>query len=266
MKLHALTLTWNGADKLEKLQPKLLTNFSHLKNIDCEWHIRDNGSKDNTKDVLFKSNNIHLYEVGHNRSSFAKGVNYLFEKANPADNDLILLLNNDVVFGDQSSLLKMYSLMRSTGAAVVGAKLIYTDSHKLQHAGVIFGKQYGGMPWHYRRGEVPDEAASRARYFQAVTAAVCLVKASSFRRIGGMDENFRWAFEDIDMCLSIGEKEKIAYCGDTKIYHEESASLNKNPVNKMFLNHNVQHFKNKWSGKYVMDHQNYLSNTNYNAI
>ena len=52
--------------------------------------------------------------------------------------------------------------------------------------------------------------------------------------------------------------------GGTKIFHEESASLKKNPVNKMFMSPNVKHFKSKWTGKYELDHDKYLNDSSYN--
>jgi len=273
MKLHALTLTWNGEQKLQKLQFSLKRNFVQLKNdMDCIWHIRDNGSKDNTKALLTTylwQSGLNLYEAGHNRDSFATCVNYLFQQANPNDDDLILLLNNDVIFNEEVSLLKMWSLMKKTNAAIVGARLM-DNQNKLQHAGVIFSNQYGKMPWHYRRGEEADPAAHADRSFQAVTAAVCLMKASSFKRVGGMCEDYKWAFEDIDLCLRIGKDEKIVYAGETKITHEESATLKLNPVNKLFMGHNVDCFKKRWwSGAapiYQIDHDLYLKNPKYNVI
>lgn len=276
MRVHALTLNWNGEDKLEKLRDGLCENLSafYMRDGDiAEWHIRDNGSKDNSvkniRNWSCKSDhNVKtvLHQVGHNRDNFAQGMNYLFDQANPADDDLVFFINNDLEFGDSHSLLKMWQLMKKTGAGVVGARLLYTNSDKLAHAGVIFGPRYGNMPFHYRWGEKSDIAAEKNRYFQAVTAACCLVNPTSFRKINGFDENFKWAFDDIDLNLRIGKTEKIVYCGGVKIYHEESASLKKNPVNKLFLNHNVKYFKEKWFGKYELDHEKYLANSKYNEI
>jgi len=126
------------------------------------------------------------------------------------------------------------------------------------------------MPWHYRRHEEADAASYADRYFQAVTAAVCLMKVSSFKRAGGMCEDLNWAFEDIDLCLRIGKDEKIVYAGETKITHEESATLKLNPVNKMFMSHNVGCFKKRWwkngSPLYQIDHDSYIKNPKYNVI
>jgi GT2 family glycosyltransferase len=82
----------------------------------------------------------------------------------------------------------------------------------------------------------------------------------------GMDENYHWAFDDVDLCLSIGvgQNKKVVYCGQTSIFHEESASLKKNPANKLFMRHNTTYFKNKWKGKYTNDQDVFTKNANHN--
>ena len=264
--IHILTLTWNGLDKLKKLKPSLervVIPFGQP----VKWYIRDNGSTDGTVEWLesYRSNWIDMEPmyVDHNRDNFAQCVNSLFNLTTLASDDYILLLNNDIEFADQTSLIRMASLMNDPQVGVVGARLLYSGTNKLQHAGVIFGPKYGNMPFHYRWKEESDEHSERNRYFQAVTAACCLVRARDFVEL---DEKFSWAFEDIDMCLRIGKKKKIAYCGQTKIYHEESASLKKNPVNNLFSNQNVARFKDKWFGKYQLDHDKYLKRQSYRGI
>lgn len=269
MKIFVFILNWNGKEKLVRLKSCLLNGLAAL-NANYQIYIKDNGSTDNSLIELTNWPNTTISEIGHNRDNFAQGMNYLFEKANPSDEDILLLLNNDVVIDDVYSIKKMYDLMLKTNAGIVGARLLYNNTNKLQHAGVIFGSRYGNMPYHLKHGELSDEQSKKDKYFQAVTAAVCLVKASSFRRVGGFDEGYFWAFEDIDLNLKIGQKEKIAYCGNTTIYHEESSSLKLNPVNKMFMQQNVKRFKDKWwehnSPKYKIDHELYLTDFNYNVI
>ena len=266
-KIHILTLSWNGFSKLNTLKPSLFNNLAELKDIESIWYIRDNGSKDESVKLIneWQQNNIKCFDIGHNRDNFSQGVNYLFDKACPDDNDLILLLNNDVEFNDNISLNNMVKLMTPEVGAV-GAKLLYPKSNKLQHAGVIFSEQYGFMPYHFRYGESDDLNSNKNRYFQAVTAAVCLVRASELKRISGFRTGYSWAFEDVDAMLQIGENKKIVYCGQTKITHIESATIKLNPVNKLFLQSNVSLFKKNWFGKYEIDHKKYLDNPNYNVI
>lgn len=270
IKLHILSLSWNGFEKLNNLKPGLFNNLTELddnEDIESTWYIRDNGSKDQSVKLIngWLENNVKCFEVGHNRDNFSQGVNYLLDKACPDDNDLILLLNNDVEFNDNVSLSNMVKLM-TPDVGAVGAKLLYPESHKLQHAGVIFSEQYGLMPYHFRPRELDDVNSSKNRYFQAVTAAVCLIRASELKRIGGFKIGYSWAFEDVDAMLQIGQNKKIVYCGQVNITHTESATLKLNPVNKLFLNSNVNLFKKNWFGKYEIDHKKYLDNPDYNVI
>lgn len=271
-RLFIFTLNWNGEEKLKKLIPSLDEAVRYLdqEGIEHQWLVRDNGSKDNSVELINLGYEapVKVFEIGHNRDSFAKGMNFLWKESDSDDHgDIFLLLNNDVVIQDPKSIVKMLKIMSDDEeVGVVGSRLLYSGTNKLQHAGVIFSKKYNELPYHYRPGEESDKHAEKNRYFQAVTAACCLVKADSFRRIGGMSTRFRWAFDDIDMCLSIGKFGKIAYCGETTIYHEESASLKKNPVNKMFMKQNVGHFREKWGGQYELDLEKYQKDQNYKLI
>lgn len=262
MKLHVLTLNWNGLKDLKELYPGLKEAMEKFD--DAEWYVRDNGSRDGSVEWL-KENKITLLEAGHNRDNFSQGTNSLFELAKPSPYDYVLLLNNDICIKDSNSIKNMYDLGLKVKANVVGARLLYKNTNTLQHAGVIFSKRYNLLPFHFRPNEESDDNAKKNRWFQAVTAACCLVSASAYREIGGLDQNYSWAFEDIDMCLTIG-KGKVAYCGDVEIYHEESASLKKNPVNRMFVDKNVLRFRQKWNGKYQIDHDLYLKDKNHNVI
>jgi GT2 family glycosyltransferase len=266
MKLHILTLNWNGENHLEKLGPGLFKNMNRLflNDIQPIWHVRDNGSKDNSISVIKKFEGI-VYSVGHNNDSFAEGMNYLFDKTNASDNDLILFLNNDVIFPEEDSLLVMIDALLKKNVGMVGARLLYNNTNLLQHAGIIFSNKYGKLPYHYRHKEKSDSDAEKNREFQAVTAACAMVRATDWKAVNGMDTGYWWCFEDVDFCLKIGKQlnKKIIYCGGVKIYHEESASLKKNPVNKMLMPQNVNRFKEKWWNSYEIDHENYLKNNKY---
>jgi hypothetical protein len=185
-----------------------------------------------------------------------------------------MLLNNDIIFKDTTSIKNMLSIIQNdSSVGMVGARLLYTDTDKLQHCGVVFNPTYK-TPMHFRAGQATDADAERNREFQVVTGAVCITKAEYFRKantttksgINGMDESYHWAFDDVDLCLSIKYNlgKKIVYCGNTNIFHEESASLKKNKVNKLFLTHNLQYLFKKWQGRYVIDQEAYTKDSRLN--
>ena len=271
--LYILTLSWFGKEKLEKLYPTLLNN---LKDINYKWLIKENGSKDGSVEMInsWENSNIILIDYPHNRDSYSYGNNLLFKEASPKDEDLILLLNNDIIFNNNDSLKNMVDLIQADNEiGAVGSKLLFTDN-TIAHGGVVFPAYARGLPTHYRAREKEDKNISKDRKFQAVTGAVLLTKAKYYSEISydkkndmrGLDPNLMWAFDDIDACFSIKHNmgKKIIYCGRTNIYHEESVTLHKNPVNKLFMNHNMGIFRLKWKDKVIIDHELYLKNNNYN--
>lgn len=270
--LNILTLNWDGKDKLEKLYPSLMKS---LDNIDYRWFIKDNNSKDDSIKYInsFENSNVNIIQYKNNRQNFSEGCNHLFNVANPNDNDLVMLLNNDIIFNDKSSIKNMINIMKDDNVGAVGCRLLYTNTDKLQHAGVIFDPNHQGRPSHYRVNEKTDANAEKNREFQVVTGAILLTKAEYYKNIftnssgeKGMDHNYHWAFDDVDMCLSIkyNMNKKIIYCGNTNIFHEESASLKKNPTNKLFMNHNSNYLRNKWTNRYSIDLNKYVSDSSFN--
>lgn len=262
--LHIFTLNWNGKEKLESLYNSLIKlNFKDP----YIWHIKDNGSTDGSIEYIdnLKDNRINLIKYAHNNDNFAKGVNFLFDQSNAKSDDLILLLNNDVVFSGQNDLTKMISYFNDKNIGVVGCKLLYKNSNKIQHAGVVFNEELK-MPIHFGLNQIDSDNFKVDREFQVVTGAVLLIKASTFSAAGKMDDTFHWAFDDVALCLNVKYKQnkKIVCVGDVTIYHEESATLKKNPVNKLFMPQNVGNLLRKWSSFYHSDKKIYNSNLKHN--
>lgn len=271
-KLWIFTLTWNGCDKLTTLKNSLMPC---LDNIDYQWLIKDNASKDNTVAIASEwGDRVKVIPYKNNLQNFSAGMNYLFNEASPKDDDMILLLNNDVIFNDTTSIKNLINILQKDNkVGAVGARLLYTNTDRLQHAGVVFHNQIK-TPTHFRANEKNDKNSEKNREFQVVTGAVLLTKGELFKNVCknnksgayGMDENYHWAFDDVDLCLCIkyNMEKKIIYCGHTNIFHEESATLKKNPTNKLFMAHNVNYLKNKWEKRYTLDQDIYTKDSKYN--
>lgn len=270
--LKILTLNWQGKDKLANLYPSLINS---LDDIEYQWLIKDNGSTDGSIEMIESWNNpnIHLVKQGHNRDSFAYGCNLLFKESNADAEDYVLLLNNDIIFNDKKSIKSMIDLMeKDNNIGLVGAKLKFTGTDKVQHCGVIFNKMYG-LPLHFAANQTDCDDLKKHREFQAVTGAVWLTKAKYYENIykenksglNGLNENYFFCFEDICASLSIryNQNKKVVCCGTTDIYHEESATLKKNPVNKLFFGQNTRYFIEKWASKISIDEEAY-KNKKYN--
>lgn len=261
--LHIFTLNWNGLRHLQNLAPSLLSNF---RSIDYTWHIKDNNSSDQSIDYLksINSPNINIINYHNNTQNFSEGNNYIYDLVSPKDNDQILLLNNDVKFNDSASIKNMLNLLKRDNVGVVGARLLYLNTNTIQHAGVTF-RSHRKYPCNYRCGEQSDQVSQKNREFQAVTAACCVTTGEVYRNAGKLDTKFVWAFDDVDFCLTVkyNLNKRILYCGETNIFHEESASLKVNTINKIFSNQNLNYFSEKWLDKVDDDDFKYSKDSKY---
>jgi GT2 family glycosyltransferase len=245
--LKIFTLSWNGEEKLSSLYKSLLPC---LKDIDWAWGIKDNGSKDNTAQLVsnWDDQRVKYFPYPNNTQNYSQGNNWLFDNMEIKDDDLILLLNNDIIFKDHTSLKNMIKIISNDKeVGIVGCKLNYEDRpNVIQHAGVLFHPQNIGTPFHYRAGEIEEARDRRNRYYPIVTGAVLLTTANIYKNIR-FNEKLQWCWDDSYFSLDVQDKGyKVVYCGETNILHSESASLKKNPVNKLFFTQNLKIFIDRW--------------------
>jgi GT2 family glycosyltransferase len=155
-----------------------------------------------------------------------------FSRANNAGvrqarGDFLVFLNNDteIVSNDWLEHLHYYCEQADVGAA--GALLIYED-RTVQHAGVALGMR--GTADHLMRGfplEVDGYAGSLAcaREVSAVTAACMMMRKTLFEQVGGFNEHFFTAYQDLDLCLRLRERGlRIIYTPRAVVVHHEWTS------------------------------------------
>ena len=145
--------------------------------------------------------------------------------AHAAKGELLLFLNNDIESINPDWLEELVKQAVQPGVGAVGAKLYYADD-TIQHAGIVVGM--GGVAGHSHLN-YPRQAPGhmqRLQYAQnvaAVTGACLLMKKSVFDEIGGFDEGFVLAFNDVDLCLQVLAKGyRIVWTPDAELYHLES--------------------------------------------
>lgn len=145
-----------------------------------------------------------------------------------AQGEYLLLLNNDVEILNGDWLTELLRpCAHEGGAALCGAMLYYPDD-TIQHAGVVTGLGgYAGHSHKYRPrgGSGYLFRAATVQDFSAVTGACLLVKTSVYDEVGGLDEGFAVAFNDVDFCLRVREAGyRIAWTPYAELYHYESKS------------------------------------------
>jgi GT2 family glycosyltransferase len=158
---------------------------------------------------------------------------YNFSKTNnwaaaQAGGELLCFLNDDteVITPDWLSTMTGHVLRNRVGA--VGALLLYPND-RIQHAGVVLGA--GGVGAHLYRSRPKGIRGYHDRALvdqdvSCVTAACILVRREAFAGVGGFDERFAVAFNDVDFCLRLQEAGwRIVWTPSAQLYHKESSSL-----------------------------------------
>lgn len=145
--------------------------------------------------------------------------------AKQAKGDYLLLLNNDMEVISRDWLKELLSTCQRKEVGAVGARLYYPDD-TVQHAGIIIG--IGGVAGSVfvgmKRGYTGYmHRAAIQQDLSAVTAACMMMKRSVFEEVGGLEEELKVAFNDVDLCLRIREKgHLIVYDPYVELYHYES--------------------------------------------
>ncbi len=140
---------------------------------------------------------------------------------------ILLLLNNDIAVlnSDWLSVLVAHAVQPGVGA--VGAKLLYPDG-RVQHAGLTTDSS--GIPRHlfrYLAGSDPGAfgMARMAREVWGITGACMAVPRDVFMELGGLNEAFPVAYNDVEFCLRLTARGyRIIWTPWSYLEHYESAS------------------------------------------
>ncbi len=227
-------LNRDGRTHLERCLRALTTTAYR----DVEIIVVDNGSSDGSPDFaegLAMPFPLSVLRNEENRSySEANGQGVAAAKG-----ELICFLNNDVDPITDDWLGYLVETLTTTGAAAVGARLIYPrhrggpragarfDDLTLQHGGVAFDRGAAiPMPHPIGAGEDPlGKAAVAVEERPALTAACLLVRRGAFDDVGGFAAGYDYGLEDVDLCLKLrAAGGRLFYDGRAALWHHESAT------------------------------------------
>lgn len=170
----------------------------------------------------------------------------------------IVLLNNDteVITPNWLNIMVGYAMQKHIGT--VGVKLLYPDT-SVQHAGVIAG--LGGVASHAYIGSSRDDLGMYGRLrvpydYSANTAACIMVDKKKFNEVGGLEENLKVAYNDIDFNFKLLKKGYYnVFLPQVELFHFESKSRGLDTTSekyKRFLIESDYMYK-KWSEELKKD-------------
>lgn len=224
-------LNRNGLDYLKVL-------FKDFKETICypnyEIIVVDNGSSDESVEYL-KSLDLPLKVIENNSNeSFSEANNKAVEESN---GEYIVLLNNDMepIYGWLNHMMETY--LKGDDIGIVGAKLIFPfreddpTALKTQNEGIKFMELNGfyepddgyTVPYNIKEGDVFIE--DKEREIGSVLGASLLIKKDIYQELGGLDEEFAYNYEDIDLCFkAIDNGYKVVYNPNAQLYHYYQAT------------------------------------------
>lgn len=165
--------------------------------------------------------------------------------------EYILFLNNDTKVIEPDSIEDMLGVCQREDVGAVGAKLLYEDD-TVQHCGVVVGYHgYATAAFSLiDRNDFGYMGRPRVSWdVSAVTAACLMTKREIFDEVGGFDEDFKVACNDVDLCLKIRSLNKwIVEDVFSVWYHYESKSrgLEDTPEKQARFQNEIARFQKKW--------------------
>lgn len=144
--------------------------------------------------------------------------------------NFLLFLNNDIVFESERVIEQLLDPFGFQGVGAVGARLLYGDG-RIQHAGLMAA---GGCVHDLQspaKKMTPGPATEIVtalevqEQWSAATGACLLLRACDFDRLGGFEEAFAVAYNDVDLCWRLAEAVlQVVVTPEPLILHLESVS------------------------------------------
>jgi GT2 family glycosyltransferase/2-polyprenyl-3-methyl-5-hydroxy-6-metoxy-1,4-benzoquinol methylase len=205
---------------------------------ETEIIVVDNGSTDRTGDLLRSAPLPIRVVINAENLGFARAAN---QGARAARGDLLVFLNNDTE-PETGWLEALQAAATEPGVGIVGARLLYPGTRRIQHAGLALNAE--GIPDHLWRGVPADDPrVCRPRDVDMVTGACLAIRRALFERLGGFDENYRNGVEDVDLCLAArADALRIRYEPSAVVLHHEGATEGRFDA----VEPNLRRFFGKW--------------------
>ena len=188
--------------------------------------VIDNGSNESNKAIIEEMKGKYPFAYLHRPMEFNySAMNNI--AAAEAKGSVLLLLNDDMEVVTADWLERMVGQLMQEDIGAVGAKLLYPDSTLIQHVGVTNAVD-GPVHKLLRKDDTFSYNHGRNKLIYnviGVTGACLMVRKSDYDRVGGLKEDLRVAYNDVDLCFSLYELGlRNVIRNDVILYHHESLS------------------------------------------
>jgi O-antigen biosynthesis protein len=197
----------NGADLTRQC---ILSLLKHAGNTPLELVLVDNDSSDSDAVGLADELSMIVRQHGHALISIRDESPFNYASLNNkarhyCNGNFLLFLNNDIVFKSFSPLEDLLAPFGSLLTGAVSSRLLFEDG-TLQHHGLAAAARQPHDILSPGKGLQPGPATDPFLFlnvqeqWSAATAACLLIRTDVFDRLGGFDECFSVAYNDVDLC------------------------------------------------------------------
>lgn len=204
--LSVLLVTYNSAPHLPACLDALR---AALHGLDAEVLVHDNGSTDETLELLSSRGDVSVSTTGENLG-FAAACNLLARRSGGRH---LLLLNPDTVIEQAAPHALLEAAARHPDAGLVGARAVSPDGHTLRssaqgrmtlHSLLCFATGLStvlaGRRWADPES-LPGWDRETGRPVPMLSGGALLASRQTWDRLGGFDTSYFMYGEDADLCL-----------------------------------------------------------------
>lgn len=230
-----VVLNWNGAGFLRRFLPGVVAHADGARVV-----VADNASTDDSVALLARDfPTVELLLLERN-FGFCEGYNQaLAQVASP----YFVLLNSDVAV-TPGWLRPLRALLESRPriAAVQPKILAHADPTRFEYAGAG-GGYLDRLAYPFCRGRLFDTTETDHGQYDDprpvawASGACCLVRASAWRALGGLEPAFFAHMEEIDFCWRLQNAgHEVWYHGGSAVHHVGGGTLATTNPRKTYLN------------------------------
>ena len=232
---------------LQNLLDTLLPTIDEL----CEIIIVDDGFLD-MKINIYKLPSKVIYLSNDKNLGYSGSVNVGIKKAT---GKYITTINSDILL-DSNWLKETRTIFDSKkNVGLVGAKLIYPDTGRIQNMGVKYGKDIVININKMRKAD--DPVVNYEMEVESISDALATMPKQLIIDVNGYDEAFYNSHDDLDLCLKIKKKGyKILYSPKIIGYHVTSASADFRYIKEK---ESASLFFNKWHNYLRYEEKEYFN-------
>lgn len=236
IKVSVIILSWNTKQLLKQCLNSLISK-PKLNNIELEVIVVDNGSIDQSQDMIEREFPWAILIKNKNNLGFAKGNN---QGIKIATGEFIMLLNSDTVVEEETLEILALQLIKYPQIGAVSPLLLLPNKKLQLNYYMRFPNLWQVFLYHHPvlrplimktpfKWLIVSKTKKNIPFtVDQLPGAALMARKEVWEKVGLLDENYHFLFEDVDWCFQAKNKGiKLMVIPKSKVIHYGGASWKK---------------------------------------